>query len=171
MLVAIGSDHAGFELKEDLKAFLGGGGHDVLDVGTDSQEPVDYPVYCAKVAHAVAGGRAERSLAWDLGGEAETVGLRRPRHLLALAVLERTGPLAVTSANLSGRPTASTCEDLVATFGDDVAVYLCQEESLEGVASTVVGLAHGEPAILREGGIRAADVLHVLRAADVAPGS
>ena len=115
--------------------------------------------------------RAERSLAWDLGGEAETVGLRRPRHLLALAVLERTGPLAVTSANLSGRPTASTCEDLVATFGDDVAVYLCQEESLEGVASTVVGLAHGEPAILREGGIRAADVLHVLRAADVAPGS
>jgi L-threonylcarbamoyladenylate synthase len=115
--------------------------------------------------------RTDRSRDWDLGGEAGTVGLRRPRHLLALAVLERTGPLSVTSANLSGRPTPSACDDLFALFGEAVAVYLCEEQPLAGLASTVVDLAHGEPAILRAGAIPAADVLGALGAAgDPAPG-
>jgi L-threonylcarbamoyladenylate synthase len=116
--------------------------------------------------------RADRSRDWDLGGEAGTVGLRRPRHLLALAVLERTGPMAVTSANLSGRPTPSTCDDLYGLFGEAVSVYLCEEQPLAGMTSTVVDLAHGEPTILRAGAIPAADVLGALDAAgDPAPGA
>ena len=45
MRIAMGSDHAGFPLKEDLKAFLGEQGHEVVDCGTDSTEPVDYPAF------------------------------------------------------------------------------------------------------------------------------
>ena len=54
-----------------------------------------------------------------------------------------TGPLAVTSANRSGEPPATTCDQLLATFGDAVAVYLCEDEALEGRSSTVLDLAHG----------------------------
>ena len=110
--------------------------------------------------------RAERSREWDLGGDTGTVGLRRPRHLLALAVLERAGPLAVTSANVSGAPTPATCDGLVELFGAAVSVYLCQDEPLGGPSSTVVDLAHGRPAILREGAVAAGDVLGFLREPD-----
>ena len=88
---------------------------------------------------------------WDLGGDSVTVGVRAPHHPLALALLAETGPLAVTSANLSGRPPAETCGQLQELFGDAVAVYLCQEAPLEGVASTVIDLAHGPATIIREG--------------------
>lgn len=73
MLVAIGSDHAGYELKEDLKEFLSGAGHEVLDVGTDSQEPVDYPVFCARVAYAVAAGRVGRGIVLGGSGQGEQI--------------------------------------------------------------------------------------------------
>ena len=62
MRIAVGSDHAGFELKESLKEKLLAGGHDVLDLGTDSSERVDYPEYAAKVGHAVDSGEAERGV-------------------------------------------------------------------------------------------------------------
>ena len=114
--------------------------------------------------------RTERSHGCDLGGEAETVGIRRPRHLLAVAVLELTGPLAVTSANHSGSPTPFTCDELVELFGDAVAVYLCQDQPPAGVPSTVVDLAHGEPAVLREGAISAADVVLAMRGEDLRAG-
>ena len=90
---------------------------------------------------------------WDLGGDSTTVGVRAPHHPLALALLAETGPLAVTSANLSGRPPAKTCGELQELFGDAVAVYLCQEGSLDGVASTVIDLAHGPATIIREGSL------------------
>ena len=60
MRVAIGSDHAGYRLKEHLVQVLKSGGHDVADLGTDSEEPVDYPPICAGVGREVAAGRAER---------------------------------------------------------------------------------------------------------------
>ena len=47
MRIAMGSDHAGFLLKEDIKSFLVGEGHEVVDHGTDSEEPVDYPAFIA----------------------------------------------------------------------------------------------------------------------------
>ena len=60
MRIAIGSDHAGYRLKEHLIQVLHDGGHDVVDLGTDSEEPVDYPPICAGVGREVAAGRAER---------------------------------------------------------------------------------------------------------------
>lgn len=58
----IGSDHAGFELKEHLASHLAAMGHDVVDLGTDSTEPVDYPDYAAAVARAVVAGRGDRGI-------------------------------------------------------------------------------------------------------------
>ena len=102
--------------------------------------------------------RSAGSTSWDLGGDPATVGVRQPRHRLALAVLERAGPLAVTSANRSGSPPAVTCDELEATFGDLVEVYLCEEAPLVGAPSTVVDLAHGAAEILREGAVPGNDV-------------
>ena len=62
MRVVIGSDHAGFELKRDLSAFLAGDGHVIVDLGTDGPEPVDYPIYAEAVGKAVLAGKAERGL-------------------------------------------------------------------------------------------------------------
>jgi ribose 5-phosphate isomerase B len=83
VLVAIGSDHAGYELKEDLKVFLSGSGHEVLDLGTDSEEPVDYPVYCAKVARAVAGGEAERGIVLGGSGQGEQIAANKVHGIRA----------------------------------------------------------------------------------------
>jgi len=62
MRIAVGSDHAGFELKESLKEKLSRGGHDVLDLGTSSADRVDYPEFAAKVGRAVDSGEAERGV-------------------------------------------------------------------------------------------------------------
>ena len=62
MRIAVGVDHAGFPLKGGLLELLGAAGHDTLDLGTDSAEPVDYPDYAKAVGEAVAAGRAERGL-------------------------------------------------------------------------------------------------------------
>ncbi len=62
MKVVIGSDHAGFELKQQLIPVIKALGHEVLDVGTDSTAAVDYPDFAAKVGHAVLDGRAERGV-------------------------------------------------------------------------------------------------------------
>ena len=62
MLVAVGADHAGYHLKEELKPFLTGMGHDWKDLGTDSTEPVDYPDVAAEVALAVASGQCPRGI-------------------------------------------------------------------------------------------------------------
>lgn len=106
--------------------------------------------------------RKERSLGWDLGGDPDTIGTRMPHHPLALAVLARTGPLAMTSANLSGGPTPTTCEMVEGIFGDSVDVYLCEQEPLGAVASTVVDLAHGEVRLLRAGAVSEAAIRGVL---------
>ena len=97
--------------------------------------------------------RATPARGWDLGGDPATIGVRMPHDPLALAVLARTGPLAVTSANRSGAPTPSTCGELQATFGDAVEVYLCAADPLEGSASTVIDLAHGDLRVVRVGAV------------------
>ena len=96
--------------------------------------------------------RTDASRAWDLGGETATIGVRVPDHPVALAVLERSGPLAVTSANRSGEPTPGSCDELRSIFGDAVDVYLCQPEPPPGVASTVVDLT-GDARVLRAGAL------------------
>jgi len=60
--IALGSDHAGFDLKTELAEHLSDAGHDVIDLGTDSTEPVDYPDYAAAVAREVVHGPAERGI-------------------------------------------------------------------------------------------------------------
>ncbi len=62
MKVAIGADHAGFELKEHVRSLVEKAGHEVADHGADSAESVDYPDYAAKVARAVVRGEAERGI-------------------------------------------------------------------------------------------------------------
>ena len=62
MRVAIGADHAGYELKEELGSRIAASGHSVLDLGTHGTDPVDYPDYAEAVARAVADGRADRGL-------------------------------------------------------------------------------------------------------------
>ena len=62
MRIAIASDHAGFEQKQALVEFLAGLGHEVSDLGPDTADRVDYPDFAVKVAHAVAGGQADRGV-------------------------------------------------------------------------------------------------------------
>src|SRR5574337_25364 len=61
-VIALGADHAGWELKEALKSWLIESGHQVMDFGTHSPDSVDYPDYALQVAESVAGGKAERGL-------------------------------------------------------------------------------------------------------------
>lgn len=73
MRIAIGSDHAGYPLKEDLKAFLQQEGHTVVDVGTDSTEPVDYPSFCAAAARTVVKDEADRAIVLGGSGQGEQI--------------------------------------------------------------------------------------------------
>jgi L-threonylcarbamoyladenylate synthase len=88
---------------------------------------------------------------FDLGGDAETIAVRVPSNELARTLLERTGPLAVTSANLSGRPPAATVDDARAALGDSVSVYL-DGGRCSAPPSTIVSLVD-EVRVLREGPI------------------
>ena len=71
--IAIGSDHAGFPLKSLLVERLRGMGHEVADLGTDSEEPVDYPPFCAAVGRAVARGETERGIVLGGSGQGEQI--------------------------------------------------------------------------------------------------
>ncbi|MDQ4148561.1 MAG: ribose 5-phosphate isomerase B [Actinomycetota bacterium] len=73
MRIAIGSDHAGFRLKEELRQHLKDAGHEVQDLGTDSEESVDYPGFCAAVARAVVSGRADRGIVLGGSGQGEAI--------------------------------------------------------------------------------------------------
>jgi ribose 5-phosphate isomerase B len=73
MRVAIGADHAGFTLKEHLKATLAALGHDVQDLGTHGEAAVDYPPICAAVGRAVVDGRADRGIVLGGSGQGEQI--------------------------------------------------------------------------------------------------
>ena len=77
MKIAIGSDHAGFQYKEKIKEFLRTLGHDVTDFGTDSEEPVDYPLFCRPVALAVARGEVDRGVVLGGSGNGEAMTANR----------------------------------------------------------------------------------------------
>jgi ribose 5-phosphate isomerase B len=73
MRIAIGSDHAGFRLKTHLVELLSGQGHELNDLGTDSEEPVDYPPICSAVAVEVVSGRADRGIVLGGSGQGEQI--------------------------------------------------------------------------------------------------
>lgn len=95
---------------------------------------------------------------YDLGDDGVgTVAVRVPAHPVALELLARTGPLAVTSANRSGAPPAITLEEARAALGDEVGVFI-DGGRVGGAPSTVLDLS-GEPRILREGAVPEAELL------------
>jgi ribose 5-phosphate isomerase B len=81
--VAIGSDHAGFRLKEKLEQFVKELGHEVDDLGTHDQEPTDYPPICAAVARAVRDGRADRGIVVGGSGQGEQIAANKVRGIRA----------------------------------------------------------------------------------------
>ena len=97
--------------------------------------------------------RAQRTLNWDLGDTKGTVAVRMPEDPVALALLKETGPMAVTSANLTGQPAATTAQQAREQLGDSVAVYLDGGPSAGGQASTMVDLTGDVPRMLRSGAI------------------
>jgi L-threonylcarbamoyladenylate synthase len=102
------------------------------------------------------------SLAWDLGNTLGTVMLRMPLHPVALELLREVGPMAVSSANISGSAPATTADEAQAQLGDTVGVYLDGGPSGEPVASTIVDLTADAPRILREGAVTSEAVAEVL---------
>ena len=97
--------------------------------------------------------RAASSLAWDLGETRGTVAVRMPLHPVALAVLDSTGPLAVSSANRSGLPPAADAADAERQLGGAVSVYLDGGPSGAPVPSTIVDLPGPVPRVLRVGAL------------------
>jgi ribose 5-phosphate isomerase B len=81
--IAIGSDHAGYLLKQHFVEMLRNEGHDVLDAGTDSTEAVDYPVFCAAVGRAVRDGRADVGTVLGGSGQGEQLAANKVRSVRA----------------------------------------------------------------------------------------
>ena len=83
MRIAIGSDHAGLSLKEHLVGLLRDAGHEVVDVGTSSAEPVDYPPICAEVGRLVVEGEVERGIVLGGSGQGEQMAANKVRGVRA----------------------------------------------------------------------------------------
>jgi tRNA threonylcarbamoyl adenosine modification protein (Sua5/YciO/YrdC/YwlC family) len=142
--VLVGTVRAATALVEDLNAF----GKDLIDEF--------WPGGLTLVM------RANRSLIWDLGDTKGTVAVRMPLHELALELLKQTGPLAVSSANRSGAPPATTAADAEAQLGEAVAVYLDGGPCSGDVPSTIVDLTGAVPKLLRRGVISIARLREVV---------
>ena len=142
--VLVGTVRAATALVEDLDAF----GKDLIDEF--------WPGGLTLVM------RANRNLIWDLGDTKGTVAVRMPLHELALELLKQTGPLAVSSANRSGAPPATSAADAEAQLGEAVAVYLDGGPCSGDVPSTIVDLTGAVPKLLRRGVISIARLREVV---------
>jgi L-threonylcarbamoyladenylate synthase len=119
----------------------------------------DVPAYARDLVEAFWPGgltivcRAQPTLDWDLGDTGGTVAVRMPLHRTALALLDRTGPMAVTSANRTGQPAAQTCDEAEEQLGDAVEIYLDGGPVTGGLASTIVDVTGAWPRLLRVGAV------------------
>src|ERR1035437_2721168 len=117
----------------------------------------DVPAYARDLIGAFWPGpltlvlHAQSSLMWDLGETNGTVALRMPRNDAALRLLSEVGPMAVTSANISGQPPATNILDAATQLGSAVSVYLEAGPSAGVLASTILDCTHETPVILRGG--------------------
>jgi L-threonylcarbamoyladenylate synthase len=102
------------------------------------------------------------SLNWDLGDTGGTVAVRMPLHPVALELLEATGPMAVSSANLSGQPAALSCDQAREQLGESVTLYLDGGQGGAGVPSTIVDGTADVPRVLRAGAIPLAQLREVV---------
>ncbi|MBT2404936.1 MULTISPECIES: L-threonylcarbamoyladenylate synthase [unclassified Streptomyces] len=107
--------------------------------------------------------RHKPSLAWDLGETGGTVALRMPAHPVALDLLNETGPLAVSSANLTGQPSPQDCDAAHMMLGETVAVYLDGGPTPADVPSSIVDITATSPVLLRAGAISADELRKVAR--------
>lgn len=88
--ICVASDHAGFRLKTALRAHLEAAGHEVDDLGTGSEEPVDYPPFCAAAARAVVGGRADMGIVVGGSGQGEAIAANKVRGARAALCHDET---------------------------------------------------------------------------------
>lgn len=130
MKVALGSDHAGFALKSVVAKHLADAGHDVVDFGTDSEESVDYPAFCAAAARAVTSGEADRAIVFGGSGQGEQIAANKVHGIrAALCVNEWMARMArrhndANVLSLGGR-----------VLGDDLALSIVDtflSEDFEG---------------------------------------
>jgi L-threonylcarbamoyladenylate synthase len=96
---------------------------------------------------------AQPSLSWDLGDTGGTVAVRMPLHPVAIELLQATGPMAVSSANTTGHPPATTADEAVEMLGDAVSVYLDGGPGGDPVPSTIVDVTGQVPRVLRAGAL------------------
>jgi tRNA threonylcarbamoyl adenosine modification protein (Sua5/YciO/YrdC/YwlC family) len=106
--------------------------------------------------------RQAPSVLWDLGDARGTVMLRMPLHPVAIELLREVGPMAVSSANISGRPPAVDAENAREQLGELVDVYLDGGPSAQQAASTILDLTGSQPRILRSGPVSAERIAEVL---------
>ena len=106
--------------------------------------------------------RQAPSLQWDLGDAGGTVMMRMPLHPVAIELLREVGPMAVSSANISGRPAAVTAAQARDQLGDLVEVYLDGGPAEKQAASTIVDLTGAHPRVLREGPVTVDAIAAVL---------
>lgn len=106
--------------------------------------------------------RQAPSVQWDLGQAGGTVMVRMPLHPVAIEILRDVGPMAVSSANISGRPAAVTVDEARSQLGELAEVYLDAGPAQQQTASTIVDLTGASPRLLREGPVTAADIATVL---------
>jgi tRNA threonylcarbamoyl adenosine modification protein (Sua5/YciO/YrdC/YwlC family) len=133
--VLVGSVRAGIALIDDLGTY----GQDLIS----EFWPGGLTLVC----------RATPTLSWDLGDTKGTVAVRMPLHPIALEVLKETGPLAVSSANRSGLPSATTAAAAEEQLGNAVSVYLDGGTCASSLASTIIDLTGDVPRLLRAGAI------------------
>jgi L-threonylcarbamoyladenylate synthase len=133
--VLVGTTRAAAALVEDMGAF----GQDLIDEFWPGALTLVF--------------RASPTLLWDLGDTKGTVALRMPLHPVALEVLKQSGPLAVSSANRHGQPSATTVEEAERQLGEVVSVYLDGGPCADSVPSTILDLTGTIPRVLREGAI------------------
>ncbi|RKN40926.1 L-threonylcarbamoyladenylate synthase [Streptomyces hoynatensis] len=93
------------------------------------------------------------SLTWDLGETRGTVAVRMPLHPVALELLKAFGPMAVSSANLTGHPAPQSCDEAQEMLGDSVAVYLDGGKTPDNVPSSIVDVTGSVPVLLRAGAV------------------
>jgi tRNA threonylcarbamoyl adenosine modification protein (Sua5/YciO/YrdC/YwlC family) len=102
------------------------------------------------------------SLAWDLGRTRGTVMVRMPLHPVALELLREVGPMAQSSANLTGKPPATNVTEAREQLGETVAVYLDGGPSGDPTPSTILDLTGPDPLVLREGDVPVDKIAEVL---------
>lgn len=112
--------------------------------------------------------RQQPSLQWDLGETRGTVAVRMPHDKVALELLARTGPLAVSSANLTGQPAATNADEAAEMLAAQVAVILDGGPTADSLPSTIIDCTGDQPRVLRVGAISVSELRAVLAEIEVA---